>query len=230
MRQTEDWALNVVVPLLDPDTVVIGMTSRDLNDASSSNAEVFNNYLTSGGRARFLGEETNGQRVQRALSGVSALVRISPFIRDPASLITQYDPAGPATGEFVLPGEEYAPRSIDITRTRERALNDFTLGGVELEAFTNLVRSLEGQGIDVIVLEMPYVAADYLDLHPNGADDYTAYRELVDGFTTTQGLPYIDLSDYPWTTAEFYDFLHVNSTGIDIVSQLLADALIQLGA
>ena len=229
MRQTEDWALNVVVPLIDPDTVVIGLTSRDLNDASSSNAEVFNNYLNSRGRARFLGEETSGQRVQRALSNVSALVRISPFIRDPASLITQYDPAGPATGEFVLPGEDYAPRGIDITRTRERALNDFTLGGVELEAFTNLVRSLESRGIDVIVMEMPYVAEDYLDLHPNGADDYTAYRALVADFTATQGLPYIDLTDYPWTTAEFYDFLHVNSAGIAIVNQLVADALIELG-
>ena len=36
MRQTEDWALNVVVPLIAPRTVVIGLTSRDLNDASSS--------------------------------------------------------------------------------------------------------------------------------------------------------------------------------------------------
>jgi hypothetical protein len=229
MRQTEDWALNVVVPLIAPQTVVIGLTSRDLNDASSSNAEVFSNYLNSRGRARFLGEETNGQRVQRALSDVSALVRISRFIRDPASLVTQYDPAGPATGEFVLPGEEYAPRAIDITRTRERALNDFTLGGVELESFTRLVRALENRGIEVIVVEMPYVAEDYLDLHPNGVADYEAYRELVAAFTATQGLPYIDFTDYPWTTAEFYDFLHVNSAGIAIVNQMLADALVDLG-
>lgn len=226
MRQTEDWALNVVIPLLRPETVVIGLTSRDLNDASSSNAEVFDNYLNSRGRARFLGEETYGQQVQRALSSVSALVRISPFIRDPGSLVTQYNPDGAPTGEFVLPGEEYAPRAVDITRTRERALNDFALGGIELESFTRLVRTLENGGINVVVVEMPYVAEDYLDLHPNGADDYAAYRNLVAGFTSTQGLPYVDLTDYPWTTAEFYDFLHVNSAGIAIVNQLLADALL----
>jgi hypothetical protein len=229
MRQTEDWALNVVVPLLAPDVVVIGLTSRDLNDASSSNADVFNNYLTSRGRARFLGEETSGQRVQRALSGVSALVRISPFIRDPASLVTQYNPDGPATGEFELPGENYAPRAIDITRTRERALNDYSLGGIELEAFTRLVDSLHDQDISVVIVEMPYVGEDYLDLHPNGIADYEAYREVVAGFASTHGLPYIDLTDYPWTKAEFYDFLHVNSAGIGIVNQLLADALIHLG-
>jgi hypothetical protein len=228
MRQTEDWTLNVVVPLIDPQTVVIGLTSRDLNDASSSNAEVYRNYLNSRGRARFLGEETMGQRVQRALSDLSALVRISPFIRDPASLITQYNPAGPDTGEFVLPGEEYAPRQLDITRTRERALNDYTLGGVELEALGRLVDELERQSIGVVVMEMPYVGADYLDLHPNGAADYDAYRQTVAAFTDDRGLAYIDLTDYPWTTAEFYDFLHVNSAGIAIVNDLLADGLLAI--
>ena len=226
MRQTEDWTLNVVVPLVAPETVLIGLTSRDLNDASSSNAEVYNNYLNSRGRSRFLGEETIGQKVQRALSEVSALVRISPFIRDPASLVTQYNPDGPDTGEFVLPGEEYAPRQLDITRTRERALNDFTLGGVELEALGRLVDSLESQGIEVVVIEMPYVGDEYLVLHPNGTADYDAYRQMVAGFTSERGLAYIDLTDYPWTTAEFYDFLHVNSTGIAIVNDLLADALL----
>ena len=227
MRQTEDWALNVVVPLLSPETVVIGLTSRDLNDAGSSNAEVFRDYLNSRGRARFLGEETIGQRVQRALSEVSALVRISPFLRDPASLITQYDPNGPATGEFVLPGEEYNPRPLDTTRTRERALNDFTLGGIELESLARLVDGLEGQGITVVIMEMPFIAEDYLELHPNGAADYAAYRDVVASFTAERDIPYIDLTTYPWTTSEFYDFLHVNSAGIEIINQLLADGLAQ---
>ncbi len=226
MRLTEDWTLKVVVPLVAPKTVVIGLTSRDLNDASSSNADVFEKYLTSRGRARFLGEETMGQQVQRTLSDVSALVRISPFIRDPASLVTQYNPDGPNTGEFILPGEDYNPRPLDVTRTRERALNDYTLGGIETESLTRMVDELEAQGIEVIVVEMPYVAEDYLDMHPNGVVDYEAYRSAVADFTGTRGLPYIDLADYPWTTAEFYDFLHVNSSGIALVNAMLADGLI----
>ncbi len=226
LRQTEDWTLNVVVPLISPDMVVIGLTSRDLNDASSSNGEVFEKYLNSRGRARFMGEETTGQRVQAALSEVSALVRISPFLRDPGALVTQYNPAGPDTGEFVLPGEDYNPRPLDITRTRERALNDYTLGGIELEALTRLVDRLEALGIDVVVAEMPYVTPDYLDLHPDGAADYEAYRATVEAFVDSRSLPYIDLADYPWTTAEFYDFLHVNSAGIAIVNAKLAEGLV----
>ncbi|MGI9609170.1 MAG: hypothetical protein ACR2NL_02645 [Acidimicrobiia bacterium] len=225
MRQTEDWTLNVVVPLVAPDLVVIGLTSRDLNDASSSNAEVFEKYQNSRGRARFLDEETSGQRIQRALSQVSALVRISPFLRDPASLVTQYNPNGPDTGEFVLPGEDYEPRPLDVTRTRERALNDYSLGGVELEALSRLVAQLESMNIEVVVVEMPFVAEDYLDMHPNGAADYDAYRRVVETFAADNDLAYIDLTTYPWTTGEFYDFLHVNSTGIAIVNTMVADAL-----
>jgi hypothetical protein len=226
MRLIEDWTLNVVVPLVAPKVVVIGLTSRDLNDASLSNAEVFGDYLASRGRARFLGEETIGHKTRSVLSSLSALVRISPFLREPASLVLQYNPAGPSTGEFVLPGEEYAPRVVDITRTRERALNDYALGGIELESLTRLVRSLESQGIRVIVMEMPYVNPDYLDLHPEGAADYQAYREVVADFASTEALPYVDLTDYPWTTAEFYDFLHVNSAGIDLLNRMLAEALV----
>ena len=227
MRQTEHWTLNVVVPLIAPDTVVIGLPSRDHNDASSSNAEVFDKYLNSRGRARFLGEETTGQQVQRAASRASALVRISPFLRDPASLVTQYNPDGPDTGEFVLPGEEYNPRPLDVTRTRERALNDYTLGGVELDALTRLVEQLKSQDIEVVVVEMPFVAEDYLDMHPNGVADYDAYRRMVAEFTSENDLTYVDLTEYPWPTDEFYDFLHVNSTGIAIVNAMVADALVE---
>jgi hypothetical protein len=225
-RQTEDWTLNVVVPLTAPEMVMIGLTSRDLNDAAISNAEVFDKYLRSRGRARFLGEETMGQRVQRTLSGASALVRISPFLRDPASLVTQYDPKGTFGGEYVLPGENYNPRLLDITRTRERALNDYALGSVELDSLTRLVEALETQGTEVIIIEMPYIAEDYLPLHPNGAADYEAYRATVAAFTSARGLPYIDLTDYPWTKSEFYDFLHVNSAGTSLVNAMLADALV----
>jgi len=230
IRQTEDWALNVVVPLTRPEVVVIGLTSRDLNDASSANAEVFDNYLTSRGRARFMGEETSGQRVQRTLSGVSALVQVSPFIRDPAALVTQYSPGNPDSGEFVLPGEVYNLRPLDVARTRERALNDYTLGGIELESFGRLVDGLQAAGIEVVLVEMPFVAEDYLAMHPNGAADYDAYRATVESFASGRNLAYLDLTDYPWTTDEFYDFLHVNSTGIAIVNQALADGLLAAGA
>jgi len=228
VRQMEDWAMNVVVPQLQPETVVIGLTSRDLNDASVSNAEVFGNYLNSRGRARFLGEETTGQRVQQTLGGVSALVQISPFLRDPASLVTQYDPTGPPTGEFVLPGEDYSPRPFDITRTRERALNDYAVGGIELESLDRLVTELEEAGIEVIMMEMPFIAEDWLPLHPNGSSDYQAFRVALLDFAATRDLPLIDLTTYPWTTSEFYDFLHVNSAGIARINTMLAEELIKL--
>ena len=231
VRQMEDWAKNVVVPLLQPKTVVIGLTSRDLNDASISNAEVFENYLNSRGRARFLDEESAGQRLNRVLSSASAIVQISPFIRDPSSLITQYNPNGPGTGEFVLPQEEYGPRSLDITRTRERALNDFSVGELEVEALDRLVTDLEAQGIQVIIVNMPFIPEDWLPLHGNGSEDYVAYGDALLDFTEARNLDLIDLqTSYPWATSEFYDFLHVNSAGIELINEILAEQLVALAA
>ncbi|MEE9183495.1 MAG: hypothetical protein V3U39_03325 [Acidimicrobiia bacterium] len=229
MRQMEDWALNVVVPLTNPGTVVIGLTSRDMNDDSISNAEVFDKYFESAGRARFLGEEKLGQKVQRALGDVSALVRISPFLRDPASLISQYDPSGAHDGIFHLPSDDYDIRTLDVTRTRERALNDFALGGIETGALQRLTDALEAQGIEVVIVEMPFVAEDYLPLHQNGSADYEAFHDALVAFVDAHSVPYLDLTDYPWTKSEFYDFLHVNSSGIALINSMLAEQLAELG-
>ena len=229
MRQMEDWALKVAVPLTNPSTVVIGLTSRDLNDDSISNAEVFEKYLTSTGRARFLGEEKIGQKVQRTLGDIFALVRISPFLRDPASLISQYDPSGAHDGSFQLPADDYVIRTLDVIRTRERALNDFALGGIETEALQRITDTLQANGIRVVIVEMPFVAEDYLPLHQNGAADYEAFRQVALAFADNESLLYIDLADYPWTKSEFYDFLHVNSSGIAIINSMLAEQLIELG-
>ncbi len=229
MRLMEDWALNVVVPLTNPGTVVIGLTSRDMNDDSLSNAEVFDKYFESAGRARFLGEEELGQKVQQALGGISALVRISPFLRDPASLISQYDPSGAHDGTFQLPSDEYDVRTLDVTRTRERALNDFTIGGIETQALQRLTDALEAQGIEVVIVEMPFVAEDYLPLHQNGSADYEAFHDALVAFVEGRSVPYLDLTDYPWTKSEFYDFLHVNTSGIALINSMLAELLAELG-
>ena len=229
MRQMEDWALNVAVPLTNPGTVVIGLTSRDMNDDSISNAEVFDKYFESAGRARFLGEEELGQKVQEALGGVSALVRISPFLRDPASLISQYDRSGAHDGTFQLPSDDYNLRTLDVTRTRERALNDFTIGGIETRALRRLTDALKAQGIEVVIVEMPFVAEDYLPLHQNGSADYEAFHDALMAFADGHSVPYIDLTDYPWTRSEFYDFLHLNSSGIALINSMLAEQLTELG-
>ncbi len=116
-----------------------------------------------------------------------------------------------------------------MTRTRERALNDFAVGGIETESLQRLTVALEAQGIDVVIVEMPYVAEDYLPLHQNGAEDYDAFHEAMVAFAESQALPYVDLTTRPWTKSEFYDFLHVNSSGIEIINSMLAQQLIELG-
>ncbi len=227
---TNDWTINVAEPLLGPDVVVIGLTSRDLNDGSRSNLRVTDGYMNSPGRASFLGQQTAGQKADRFFGELSALVRIRAFLRDPISLITQYrdDIAEERLrGVDDFTREPYGNDDILIDRTRERALNDFTVDpeaapGTQAGAIVDLIERLQNRGVDVVLVEMPHAGADYISLHTNGQADYDAYRATLRSIAEKTGVPLIDGTRPEWTTDYFEDFLHLNSAGANTFSAELA--------
>ncbi len=230
---TNDWTINVVEPLLDPDVVVIGLTSRDLNDGSRSNLRVTDGYLNSPGRALFLGQQTAGQKADRFFGELSALVRIRAFLRDPVSLITQYrdDIAEERLrGVDDFTKEPYFNDDILINRTRERALNDFSVDptaapGTQAGAIVDLIERLQSRGAEVVIVEMPYSGMDYIALHTNGQSDYDAYHATLISIADRTGVALIDGTRPEWTTDYFEDFLHLNSAGANTFSTELAQQL-----
>jgi hypothetical protein len=234
-KLTQDWATTVVEPLLSPDVVVIGLTSRDLNDGSRSNLSVTDGYLNSPGRAAFLGEESNGQKADRLFSDLFAIVKIRAFLRDPVSLITQYrddiaEERLRVMDDFTR--QEYFNDQILIDRTRERALNDYDTGiseGSQAAAVISTIETLQSRGVQVVVVEMPYSGDDYIDLHTNGQSDYDAYRATLQEIALTTDVPLIDGTQPDWSTDYFEDFLHLNSAAANEFSTNLAielDALL----
>ncbi len=229
----EDWTINVVEPLLGPEVVVIGLTSRDLNDGSRSNLSVTSGYMNSAGRASFLGQEAIGQKADRFFGELFALVRIRGFLRDPVSLITQYrddiaEERIRAIDDFTK--QPYRNDTILINRTRERALNDYSVdaGGdqdSQVAAVVRLIDKLQARGVQVVLVEMPYSGADYLSLHTNGAADYERYRTALRSIAHATGIPLIDGTRPEWTTDYFEDFLHLNSAGANTFSAELAAEL-----
>lgn len=233
-KLTLDWASNVVEPLLGPDLVVIGLTSRDLNDGSRSNLSVTQGYLDSRGRAAFLGEETAGQQADRFFGELFAIVKIRAFLRDPVSLITQYrDDIAEERLRIMddFTREEYFNDRILIDRTRERALNDFSTGiseGTQAAAVVELIELLNGRGVQVALVEMPYSGMDYIDMHTNGQADYDAYRATLVEIAESTDTPLIDGTRPDWSTDYFEDFLHLNSAGANQFSTELATKLDEL--
>jgi len=230
-KLTQDWVTNVVEPLLGPDVVVIGLTSRDLNDGSRSNLSVTDSYVNSRGRSAFLGQETNGQKADRLFGDLFAIVKIRAFVRDPVSLITQYrddiaEERLRVMDDFTR--QEYSNDTILIDRTRERALNDFEIGIAEdsqASAVIDTIKTLQSRGVDVVIVEMPYSGNDYIELHTNGQSDYDAYRATLEEIASTTGVPLIDGTRPDWSTDYFEDFLHLNSAAANEFSSQLAAEL-----
>jgi hypothetical protein len=79
----EVWANEVVFPLLQPRVVVIGISSRELNDNGLAQQQSHDRYMESIGRAEYLGELSIKQGLELAAEDVSALYRLRKLIRVP---------------------------------------------------------------------------------------------------------------------------------------------------
>lgn len=229
-RLLERWTLEVVVPLLRPRLVVIGLTSRDLNDNGRANASLYGKYMESEGRAVFLGRADFSERLEGWGARLSHLVRVRPFLRTPKELITQLgdhesaaDKLGPR-GEELLPPRPYDPGRLAEDIRRE-ALNDYSVGGSEVAALEALVVALRQQGIAVVFVEMPLVEEDYVPLHPEGADDYERFRKTLRRLADRQGVWLLPADGFPQDIVLFDDVYHLNVRGAELLTERLAEEL-----
>ena len=222
------WHDGVVAPQLEPATVVVALSSLDLNLASTGLAAADASFTTSlGGRDDALGA------VERWLADRSALVEHRRALRDPSAVVDAIDrrlsgetsppppPAvvderGAGTSRRDLVHDGPSP-SAELTRTQ--LLGGFDLGPDPAGRVTELVGALGGDGADVVVLILP-TTDDYAALHPRGRTDLDAARAAIVAGAAAAGAPMVDLSDRVVPDHHFADTHHLNGTGAD---QLSAD-------
>jgi hypothetical protein len=224
------WTRRLVVPQLDPDVVVVAVSSRDLNDNGLGVSGRDESFRTSRGGRHLLGTESTADRVERWLAERSALVRYREVLRRPLEAWTGYEPPGrdafgAITDEGLLTEVlEHPYRDDDDTRTffRTEPLRDFALGGEQQAAFERLVTALVADGRRVIVVDVP-VTEDYVEAHPAGSSDMAAYRAVVDRIVAAAGAELVRPGI--WDEALFSDALHLNGAGVERLTALLAEVL-----
>jgi len=218
----ELWATEIVLPRLQPDLVVIGLSSRSLNDHGISQAEQYERYVESIERAFEIGEATIPQRIDRAMSNVSAVVRLRSEIRRPFAVFN--DLRGTTRSLLALTdqgattrlrGMEYHVSSAFRAQTVELDLVDYQIGGVELAALARLVDEIRSIGARVLLVDMPVMEADYTPMHPNGQADPDAYRAALREFADQNDVHLATPPDLPWPAEQFADPLHLNQSGVD---------------
>lgn len=219
---TETWAGELVVPRLRPDTVVIAVSSRDLNGNGAGMRSQDERFRSSLGGESLLGTHSLADGVEWWLLEHSALVRNRESLRRPIEAFTDYDPPDRNATEITELGfethlldEQYRSDDVALDFFRREPLRDFAVTDDQLDALRRLVAHLEDGGVRVVLLDVP-VTEDYIELHPRGADDMAAYEEAIDEVAAETGADV--LRPGVWPTELFSDPLHVNGAGVERLS------------
>jgi hypothetical protein len=219
----------VVLPLLKPKAVVIGLSSRALNDRGTFQQEVYERYMESRGRADFLGTTTIAQQIELTAERVSAFYRFRSKLQSPYRFFRDLRLGGfrhPWLTEFgyntSLAQIQYRVSDEFSDRAVTSEFNDYSIGGTELTALDQLIRAAATQGAKVYLINMPVIEADYVPLHPRGAQDYEKYRNTFLDFAA---------NDRVWAGSAllaqdrelFADPEHVNANGAAQLTRWVAD-------
>ncbi len=229
-RFLEPWALEVVVPELRPEVVVIGLTSRSFNDNSLGIRTLMARYEESFGRREMLGEVTVIDRIEHRLAEVSDIVGIRSLLRDPKQLSEQWgSQTSPLKALGPLGAEHFPPGRYSIERlapkVRNRALRDYALGSIDVPALDSLIAALQQMNIGVVLVDMPVVAADYVPLHPHGQRDVDAYEASLQALAAARGVPLVDGAAVLADTSYFVDFYHLNTAGATLLTTSIVDTV-----
>lgn len=199
LRSMELWAQEVVVPTLNPELVVLGLTTRELNDEGRTHGALFEQLASSTGLRRHVGTETMNPMI--LAEDLSALLRIRTALRKPYTFGLRL--LGRNDGEVVsLPGPFglRVPEDRDFSydfgdqwrdEWRSEDMLNFTMGGVEFETLERMVDELTSQGRRVVLIPLP-VSPDYALVQPGGAASMSEFRALLSNVANSHGQELIE--------------------------------------
>ena len=225
------WTIDVLLPALKPKVIVVGVTSRSLNDNARNPAIAFNTYIRSPGRTVYVGEANLVERITATIASNSALARIKPSLREPTVIAKAEDAVAAETTVTDLgherrrAPEKYSFKDGYKKRIRTRALNDFEVGGLQLDSLTRLIAAAEEYGASVVLVDMPVFERDHMRLHPDGLADFDTYLETIAAFASEKPVELLQPPNTPWRRALFADTLHLNGSGTERLTRWLARML-----
>ena len=229
----ERWVLDEVDPRVDPDGVVLGLSSFDLND----NAAIGQSALDAYDAAPLSRDDIFG-RLQAPFIEHLDLFRYRNQLRDPevvwhglgAWRDGDREPRlGPEGLDGLLGPEGQGLSRRELTYeagplterfAQNELLNDFHLGGEQTDAAEDLLAGLADRDVDTAVVVLP-VTQDYVDLHPGGAAQYDEFLALAERIAADNGAEFIDLHDLAPDDSWFADTHHLNATGATELSEAL---------
>ncbi|CAN5671496.1 hypothetical protein BH20ACT2_BH20ACT2_23350 [soil metagenome] len=234
-RLTATWMLDVVLPRLTPEVVVIGLTSFDLSDLPVDRAAFYDAFLASPAGARATGDDSPLDRADQWLRDRSALWANKASLRDPETVLdllrgvevpedpelAALQPSGRTT---YLQDRRFDERPVGVGPN----LEGWEVGTRDVAALRRLIGGVRDAGARAVLVRMP-ITDEYVARHPDGATDYAEYTAATEDIAAEEGAEVVDfdeLSDHDL----FVDLIHVNRQGSRLFSAELVDKLRAVGA
>lgn len=214
----------IALELFDPEVIVIGISSRELNDGRiSANLSVLNDAK----RALAWRRIAKNDLLTRSeiLGGKSsALIRNRTDLRRPTNWVAWLGSSGETeavvmdeTGRMLRYRERTEPIISEVDEIREaQALAGFALGGPQAAGLRRLLQTLEDRR--VVLVFVPTSNADYAPLHPNGVDDILAARDLAESIASQANVEFVDATDMADDRSLFGDANHLNQRGSEMLT------------
>ena len=236
------WTLEEVQPRLDPATVVLGLSSFDLNDNARIAASALDSYETAA-----LSRDDLFGRLQAPLVEHSDVFRYRNELRDPAEVWAGIQrlragdrqerlSADGIEGIIGPDGEGLSRRPLQYTGAvsiqrllQTELLNDFRMGGTQIGAADGLITELADRGVEVVLLVLP-VTQDYVELHPEGGADFQRFLVTARRLAERTGAVLVDAHGWAEGDAQFADTHHLNGDGALAFSADLPELLADAGA
>lgn len=216
---------DIAQPLVSPEVVVIGLTSRELNSRGSGQDRQYQSLISSLELQQMRGTESVGQRLERFAGRFSAFIKLRPLLRDPGRLLLDLQAGGGQRAERT-PWESTKPfelRPGHLAQERD-ALRGFTADGQEFDALRRLIADVREDGAQVLLVNMPVDEA-YAQLHPDGAADQAAFNSAFDELCQQADLDCLDVQQEQWSRQYFSNENHLNAQGADRLARLVAQEL-----
>jgi hypothetical protein len=219
-----------------PAVVVIGVDLRQFSDRKPGANGQFGRYMASRGRSNAIGNADVWERAEDLLESWSALFRIRSRLREPDKLVawvweigdtgdwrhTNLTPLG-RYGSFDNVFYEVSSERIEILSSG--AFLDLSLGGVETEALREMVRDARRHDVLPVLVEMPTMSDQLSKALPNGVADIAAFSLILHDLAVDFDIPLIRLPELDNRPELFADEYHMNRTGVDTLTPLLARTL-----
>jgi hypothetical protein len=229
VRSTELLYQDLAAPTLDPEVVVLPLTSRELNALGDGLLRNYQALLSSPGLHVRTGGGTWLQQADRWAAERSALFRVRPTLRSPGRLYQALQ-AGQTTDDFrwwetwERPPVGWA-QTADHEAQERRALESYRLEGPELEALERLTRTIRDEGRRVILVTMPVYTPEYDAFSQRGAADREAFEAAVAELCVELDVECFDASAAGFTRDDFANANHMNDVGTPRLTGVIAEAL-----